>query len=144
MHDQEATMKQRHSSVLVGNGASGGRAGSLDEAAERGTSFPPGVLHPHPSFPHESEWRQIGARLSWSPKETRIVRDLILGLPRKQVASLHRITKSTLQTHLDRVLSKAASDGVIALLWKVMDLRDEMRRSRGEASPRPHRLSTRG
>ena len=59
------------------------------------------------AFPTAQEWWIISRVLRWSPQESRVMRGLVRGEPRKRVAHVHTISKSTLETHLHRSLRKA-------------------------------------
>ena len=64
----------------------------------------------------------------WSERECDVVRLLVIGESRKQVADFLEIAQSTLQTHLRRAFWKAQAKDLIALIWQIVAMRDRLRR----------------
>lgn len=82
-----------------------------------------GSLQPTPT-----EWSRIASTWRLSNREREVVQLLVGGMSRGDAARALRISVSTLQTHLRRCLWKATADNIVELIWKVVDLRDELRR----------------
>ncbi len=64
---------------------------------------------------------------AWSQRECEVARLLATGVSRKQAAEALNIGVSTVQTHLRRALRKAGVGDLIALIWKIVGERDQLR-----------------
>jgi DNA-binding NarL/FixJ family response regulator len=78
--------------------------------------------------PTLTEWSHIAKTWRLSNREREVAQLLVCGMSRGDAARTLRISVNTLQTHLRRCLWKATADNIIDLIWKVVRLRDELRR----------------
>ncbi len=80
-----------------------------------------------PIQPSPSEWREVAGLWGWSQRESETARLLATGVSRKEAAEALNIGASTVQTHFRRALRKAGAKDVIALIWKIVSVRDRLR-----------------
>ena len=82
----------------------------------------------HSAYPSATEWAHVAELWGWSDREGDIVRLLANGDSRKHVAGMLNIAQSTLQTHLRRALWKANAKDIVMLIWRIVEVRDRLRR----------------
>jgi len=82
----------------------------------------------HSAYPSPIEWAHVAELWGWSERECDVVRLLAGGDSRKHVTNMLNIAQSTLQTHLRRALWKAHAKDLVSLVWKIVEVRDRLRR----------------
>ena len=76
--------------------------------------------------PTPGEWERISRLFCWGRRESETVSLVAAGMPRKAAAARLEISLSTLQTYLRRAMRKASVDDLIALVWRIVEVRDNL------------------